>query len=145
MLGKDTPEEPLASKKHFPTAFERRLDALVADWVGADATPGVLGKFHRQPRQIGVAVERFLAKIHQDGDSLLERIADSWKEVVGEQTSTQLKPLEIKGDTLVVSAMNQTYLFVFQQPQMKAPIIQRLSELTEGRIRDFRIVSQGRR
>lgn len=145
MVGKDCQDDLLASKKHWPTAFEHQLDALVADWVGEEATPGVLGKFHRQPQKIGGAVDRFLGKIHQDDAILLERVVESWKEIVGEQTSKQLVPVEIKENKLVISAMNQTYLFVYQQPQMKAMLMQRLSELTDGRICDFRIVSQGRR
>ena len=66
-------------------------------------------------------------------------------ELVGAETSRHLTPLEIKGDTLVISAANQTYLFVFQQPQMREPILRNLSDFTNGRIQKCRFVSPGRR
>lgn len=142
----ESQEEPLAYKDALhPTAGEKELDGLLADWVGEDAAPGVLGALHRRPRSIASLVDEQLGRLRADDSALLERIGGSWSELVGAETSRHLTPLEIKGDTLVISAANQTYLFVFQQPQMREPILRNLSDFTNGRIQKCRFVSPGRR
>ena len=145
MPEKEAQDNLLASKRHFATSDERRQDALVAQWVGEERAPGVLGIFHKRMKSIGECVDQFLGRIHQDDVLILERLRESWEEVLGVETSRQLFPLEIRGRCLVMEAVNQTYLFVFRNPQVKDPVLKRLSEFTNGRVDDCKVVSPGRR
>ena len=141
----DSPRELLVPRRHFFSAEERQMDRLVAQWVGEESAPDILGRFHPQPRPLGKCAEGFLRKIGQDQGVLLEKICGHWPQVVGEQTSRQLRPVEVRGDTLVVSAENPTYLYVFRQSPLMGTICQRLEQLTEGRVKQCRLVAPGRR
>lgn len=144
MFGKDDIDAPLASKRHFPSATERALDNLVADFVGEESAPEVHWRLRRRPSRINDCVNKFLMKIHQDEEVILSEIALRWEELAGEETSKQLKPKSIRGKTLVVSAQNQTYVFLFRDPKLRNPILEKLKNFTDGRIEDIRVVTTGR-
>ncbi|MCQ2402536.1 MAG: DUF721 domain-containing protein [Lentisphaeria bacterium] len=145
MPEKEAQDNLLASKRHFANSDERQQDALVAQWVGEERASDVLGVFHKRMKPVGECIDRFLARIHQDDVVVLEQLRSHWEEVLGRETSRQLYPLEIRGKCLVMEAVNQTYLFVFRNPQVRGPVLQRLSECTHGRIEDCKVVSPGRR
>lgn len=143
--GKDADESLLASRRHFPTLAERRRDALVAQWVGSAAAPGVLGKLHSQPKTIGGCVDRYLSKIHQDDAIVLQALRENWPSLTGPDVARQLLPQALRGTTLVIAAANQTLLFAFRDPKLRDPLIHNLSGFTDGRITEIQVVPPGRR
>ncbi|MGN0866279.1 MAG: DciA family protein [Oligosphaeraceae bacterium] len=124
---------------------EQSMDQLVADWVGAESAPDILGRFHPQPRELSRCLEKFLHRIGQDQGVLLEKIRENWSQLVGEQTSRQLRPVEIRDKTLVISAENQTYLYVLRQSPLMGVIRHRVEQLTGGSVQQCRLISPGRR
>ncbi len=145
MADSPSSQELLAPKGHFFTREERRMDRLVAQWVGEEAAPDILGRFHPQPRPLSRCLAKFLHRIGQDQALLLEKIRENWSQLAGEQTSRQLHPVEIRGNTLVISAENQTYLYVLRQSPLLGVIQQRVEQLTEGSVQQCRLISPGRR
>ncbi len=145
-MADSTPKkELLAPQGHFFTREERAMDNLVAQWVGDEASPDILGRFHPQPRPIATCVEKFLHRIGQDQEMLLDKIRKHWPQMAGEQTSRQIRPVEIRGKTLVISAENQTYLYVLRQSPLMEVIRQRVEQLTGGSVQQCRLISPGRR
>ncbi|MCQ2396404.1 MAG: DUF721 domain-containing protein [Lentisphaeria bacterium] len=143
MFGKDDIDAPLASKRHFPSSTERALDELVADFVGEESAPEVHMKLRRPARQISESVNRFLLRIHQDSEVLLSELTLHWTELAGAETSLQVKPKSVRGKTLVVSALNQTYVFLFRDPKFRDPILEKIKMFTDGRIESIRVVTAG--
>ncbi len=139
-------ETPLERRRRRKAQGEERA---VFQWlrqcVGDEAATCAVGELLPQERPIRGLVEDFLGGIRQDEALLLEKLSKTWTDLLGQETSKHLTPVAVENDTLLIAVDNNTYLYVFPRTPLGDALQKRLRECTDGRIRSYRLIQQGRR
>lgn len=139
-------ETPLERRRRRKAQGEERA---VFQWLrqcaGDEAATCAVGELMQRERPIRGLVEDFLGGIRQDEALLLEKLSKAWTDLLGQETSKHLTPVAVENDTLLIAVDNNTYLYVFPRTPLGDALQKRLRECTDGRIRSYRLVQQGRR
>ncbi len=139
----ETPRERQRRRK--AQSEERAVFQWLRQCVGTDAATAAVGALMPKERPIRGLVEDFLGGIRQDEALLLEKLSQAWTGLLGPETSKHLTPVAVENDTLFIAVDNNTYLYVFPKTPLGDALQKRLRECTDGRIRSYRLVQQGRR
>ncbi len=141
--GEETPLERRRRRK--AQSEERAVFQWLRQCAGDDAATCAVGDLMPKERPIRGLVEDFLSGIQQDEALLLEKLSKAWADLLGPETSRHLTPVAVENDTLLIAVDNNTYLYVFPRTPLGDTLQKRLRECTDGRIRSYRLVQQGRR
>lgn len=141
--GEETPLERRRRRK--AQGEERAVFQWLRQCVGDEAATCAVGELMPKERPIRGLVEDFLGGIRQDEALLLEKLSKAWTDLLGQETSRHLTPVAVENDTLLIAVDNNTYLYVFPRTPLGDALQKRLRECTDGRIRSYRLVQQGRR
>lgn len=141
--GEETPLERRRRRK--AQSEERAVFQWLRQCVGDEAATCAVGELMPKERAIRGLVEDFLGGIRQDEALLLEKLSKAWTDLLGQETSRHLTPVAVENDTLLIAVDNNTYLYVFPRTPLGDALQKRLRECTDGRIRSYRLVQQGRR
>ncbi|MBR4125182.1 MAG: hypothetical protein IKR13_03180 [Victivallales bacterium] len=128
-----------------PTYDKRAKEDLVADFLGKENRPDVLAGLHPQSQRITKFVDKFLDKIQGPEERILGEIQSQWQDVArGDESIQKLHPARFEHGTLTLEVPDATLHYVFQQPRLKAMLLSRVSEISQGEIRQLRMVLRGR-
>ena len=117
----------------------------MTDFFGAGNRFDVLAGMHPQAQRITKIVDRFLDKIQGPEDRILAEVREHWQEVaMADESIQKLRPRSFVHGTLTLEAPEATTLYVFQQPRLKGLLLSRVAALTNGEVRQLRIVLKGR-
>ncbi len=88
-------------------------------------------------------LDKLLGRFADDDLNLLEKLRNSWKELLGENLAAEVSPVDLKDGVLILEVNNPAWMYVFER-QHKPKIKKILLEAGNGAIGDLRFVQRGR-
>ena len=140
----DKGEGLLARKHPSPTAMEREREEAVALLVGEERRPEVMAAMRAPAHRIADLVQGFVKRLRPPEQDLYERILQHWEAMVG-GNAKMIRPLQVRGNSLVLGVIHPAYRTIFQTPQMQAQVLERVRELTDGKVSQIAYAPAGRR
>ncbi len=129
----------------FPTAKELSREGLIASWYGEENRPSVLAGMHPRAQRITKFVEQFMDRLQGPEDRILGVVQAHWQEIANDDESIlKLRPIRVVNGTLILEVPDATLHYVFQQPRLKQLLLEQVSAVSQGEIRQLRMVLRGR-
>ena len=138
--------EGLLTRKHpnYPTAAEREREDTLAAFLGEERRAEVMAEMRPPVHSIADLVHGFMKRLNPPEQELYERIRQHWEELVG-GNAKMIRPLLVRGNSLVLEVLHPSYRMVFQTPQVQSQVLARVRELTDGKVSQIAYAPAGRR
>jgi len=130
-------------ERRRPSPREYRREGTLADWVGRERRAEVFASLRPETQSLDTLLDKFLQRFAEDDVSLLEKLRNSWSELLGPNLAAEVSPADLRDGILILEVNNPSWLYVFER-QHKPKIRETLLKAGNGAIRDLQFVQKGR-
>ena len=124
----------------------RKMDPILREWYGEDASDGELMKYLPSSQPVGDVLQRVMRKKLPYGIADFRTITERWKEIAGEVAARHTVPLSFSNKTLFIEVEHPAYLTSVRTKAVQTAILARIAELIgEGKCTALSFNPAGRR
>lgn len=131
------------NERRRPSPREYRREGALADWVGKERRAEVFASLRPETESLETLLDGILQHFADDDVSLLEKLRNSWSELLGPVLAAQVRPADLKDGILILEVNNPSWLYVFER-QHKPKIREILLKVGGGAVSDLHFVQKGR-
>ena len=107
----------------------RKMDPILREWYGEDASDGELMKYLPSSQPVGDVLQRVMRKKLPYGIADFRTITERWKEIAGEVAARHTVPLSFSNKTLFIEVEHPAYLTSVRTKAVQTAILARIAEL----------------
>ena len=107
----------------------RKMDPILREWYGEDASDGELMKYLPSSQPVGDVLQRVMRKKLPYGIADFRTITERWKEIAGEVAARHTVPLSFSNKTLFIEVEHPAYLTSVRTKAVQTAILERIAEL----------------
>lgn len=130
-------------ERRRPSPREYRREGTLVDWVGKERRAEVFASLRPETESFETLLDRILQHFAEDDVGLLEKLRNSWSELLDSTLAAQVRPVDLKNGVLILEVNNPSWMYVFEM-QHKTKIRKILLKAGNGAINDLRFVQRGR-
>ncbi len=120
-------------------------ERVLKEWYGGNRL-GIqeIGARRHNTIELGSVFPDLMKSLGLEKEGVFSIITEAWKDMVGNVLKTRILPIEIRRNCLHIEAIDSSTLFHLQSSSLKSKLVEKLTELTDGKITEIRFVARGR-